>query len=77
MHKRLVRYNAQCYIVFIVRHNAQNVKVKIGVKEMNLDSAVEIMKIGSSPYLERILAKNIIHQFGECLIFLRSNVSMG
>jgi hypothetical protein len=35
MHKRLVRYSAQCYSVFIVRHNAQNVKVKIGVKEMN------------------------------------------
>ena len=31
----LVRYNVQCYSVFIVRHNAQNVKVKIGVKEMN------------------------------------------
>ena len=30
-----VRYNARYYIVFIVRHNAQNVKVKIGVKEMN------------------------------------------
>jgi prolyl-tRNA editing enzyme YbaK/EbsC (Cys-tRNA(Pro) deacylase) len=35
MHKRLVRYNAQCYSVFIVRYNAQIVKVKIGVKEMN------------------------------------------
>ena len=30
-----MRYSAQCYSVFIVRHNAQNVKVKIGVKEMN------------------------------------------
>lgn len=35
MHKRLVRYSARCYSVFIVRHNAQNVKVKIEVKEMN------------------------------------------
>ena len=30
-----MRYNAQCYNMFIVRDNAQNVKIKIGAKKMN------------------------------------------
>jgi hypothetical protein len=42
-----------------------------------LDSAVEMIKIISSPYLPMILIKWSIHPFGECLIFIKFNASRG